>query len=197
MKYTANHTRNDGKASSLTVDLLDNPLNFIAEDHMREREICAIIDRLVVQEPPDKDDCGQVITFLSKQLPQHLADEEIDLFPMMLKRCEPEDEIHKIIDRLLHDHEHAFTDTPHIIMILEDEDVLRDGLSEEARAQMTAFATHARRHMIMENAIILPIARARLTKKDLKIMKQHMLERRGLDQPPELSQDQSASNGRP
>jgi hemerythrin-like domain-containing protein len=45
---------------------------------------------------------------------------------------------------------------------------------------MMDFAHHARRHLILENAVILPIARARLTEADLNAMKRHMLERRSL-----------------
>lgn len=180
MTYGTKRPRNDGKARDLTISLLDDPLNYIAEDHMREREICAIIDKLVMHAHPDDDDCGQVVSFLAGQLPQHLADEEIDLFPMMLDRCEPEDEIQKIIDKLLSDHGHARSDTHHIIAILNADGIMNAGFSEEARAQLTAFATHSRRHLIVENAIVLPIARARLVKKDLEIMKRNMMERRGL-----------------
>lgn len=45
---------------------------------------------------------------------------------------------------------------------------------------MAVFAHHARRHFTLENAAILPIARARLTAEDLRTMKMHMLERRSV-----------------
>lgn len=156
---------------------IDHPLDFIAEDHMREREVCALIDRLVAPGPIDPADRQRIIVFLRDQLPNHLADEEIDLFPMMLKRCEPEDEIGKVIDRLTSDHAHAHVDAPAIIALIQSE---TGALNTAACDKMAAFARQSRRHLVLENAIILPIARARLTQADLGVMQRHMMERRGL-----------------
>ncbi|NJN06311.1 MAG: hemerythrin domain-containing protein [Rhodobacteraceae bacterium] len=98
---------------------LDNPLDFIAEDHMREREVCAVIDRIVASASMEGAEFEQVLAFLEEELPQHLADEEIDLFPLMLKRCEAEDEIDTIIARLRSDHGRAHADAPAIIAIIK------------------------------------------------------------------------------
>lgn len=166
------------------VSHLDNPLDFIAEDHMREREVCAVIDRIVASASMQRAELDQVLTFLEVQLPQHLADEEIDLFPMMLKRCEPEDEIDKVIDKLQSDHGHAFADAPTIVAIIRGLGKISARPSRSDCAQMTDFAHHARRHLILENAVILPIARARLTESDLNTMKRHMLERRNVKPTP-------------
>ncbi|SNS87391.1 hemerythrin domain-containing protein [Antarctobacter heliothermus] len=159
-----------------------HPLDFIAEDHMREREVCALIDRLVVAAPVSDDDIGRMLSFLVEHLPHHLLDEEVDLFPLMLQRCDPEDEIDKVIDKLCLDHAHATADAPEIVAILRVFARHSAPLCERDRGQMAAFAHHSRRHLILENAIILPIARARLTQGDLATMKSHMLERRGLPQ---------------
>ena len=159
---------------------VDNPLDFIAEDHMREREVCAVIDRIVTTASMERSEIDQVLTFLEAQLPQHLADEEIDLFPLMLKRCEPEDEIDKVIDKLQSDHGHAIADAPAIVAIIRSFGKRSLKPSQADCEQMADFAHHARRHLILENAVILPIARARLTEADLTTMKRHMLERRSL-----------------
>lgn len=159
-----------------------NPLDFIAEDHMREREVCAVLERLVAGFPIDTDERQMVLSFLTLQLPQHLADEEIDLFPLMLERCDPEEDINSVIDKLESDHVHALADAPAIAALIEEMEPGDAPFPELARAQLTEFASHARRHLILENAIMLPIARVRLTKDDLKTMRDHMLERRGLDQ---------------
>jgi hemerythrin-like domain-containing protein len=47
---------------------------------------------------------------------------------------------------------------------------------------LTSFAGHVRRHLVAENAILLPIARARLTRADLARLSAHMRARRGLTQ---------------
>jgi hemerythrin-like domain-containing protein len=156
---------------------IGDPLDFIAEDHMREREVCALIDRLVALVPISPADRDRVLVFLQEQLPHHLEDEEIDLFPMMLERCEPEEEIDKVIDRLTSDHGHAQADAPAIVALIQTEAAELNG---DARARLADFARHSRRHLVLENAIILPIARARLTPDDLRIMKRHMQERRGI-----------------
>jgi len=159
---------------------LENPLDMIAEDHMREREVCALIDRLVIASPIKDAERRMMLAFLKVQLSQHLADEEIDLFPLMVKRCDPEEEIIKVITKLKSDHVHALADGPAIAALIEANDP-KAAFSETACAEMTAFANHSRRHLILENAIILPLARAYLTKKDLKTMRAHMQKRRGLD----------------
>ena len=164
---------------------LGNPLDFIVEDHMREREVCALFDKLVATLPVSKSERRMMLAFLNEQLPQHLADEEIDLFPLMLERCDPEDEIERVIDRLESDHEHAIADASVIAEILAENELDGGALSDLARAQMTDFARHARRHLILENAILLPIARVRLTRDDLETMRSHMIERRDLGRRPE------------
>lgn len=159
----------------------ENPLDFIAEDHMREREVCALIDKLVAAFSIKSAERQMILTFLTEQLPQHLADEEIDLFPLMLERCDPEEEIKELIEKLESDHGHALADAPAIAALIEAKKLGDAAFSETACAQMTDFASQARRHLILENAIILPIARARLTKGDLETISDHMRERRGLD----------------
>jgi hemerythrin-like domain-containing protein len=171
---------NSTTGNTASIDALENPLDFIAEDHMREREVCALIDKLVSAASLQDADIDQMLTFLEDHLPQHLADEEIDLFPMMLERCDPEDEIDKVIDKLHSDHGHALADAPAIIAMIQTIESAAPALSDDDCQQMAAFAHHARRHLILENAVILPIARARLTDGDLAAMKRHMLQRRGL-----------------
>ena len=160
---------------------MGSPLDFIAEDNMRERVICALLERMAASTFPDEEEHVQVLAFLSEELPLHLADEDMDLYPLMRARCEPEDEIDAVIDRLQSDRGHVLTDAPELVGLLQDEFVSETGLSDIARARMAHFVTHSRRHVIVENAIILPIARVRLTRSDLDIMRLHMLERRGLD----------------
>lgn len=171
------------KGETADASGLDNPIDFIAEDHMREREVCAVIDGIVASASMERAELDQVLTFLEAQLPQHLADEEIDLFPLMLKRCEPEDEIDKVIDKLRSDHGHAIADAPAIVAIIRGFGQRSLKPSQSDCEQMADFAHHARRHLILENAVILPIARARLTEADLTTMKRHMLERRSLKPP--------------
>ncbi len=180
-KRQLNAARGETASVRCLKDPLENPLDYIAEDHMREREVCALIDKMVATVQVEDGKREMMLTFLTEQLPQHLADEEIDLFPLMLKRCEPEAEIDKVIRKLESDHGHALADAPVIAALIAADENSALIFSDTACAQMTEFASHARRHLILENAIIMPIARSRLTKRDLEIMRLHMLERRGLE----------------
>lgn len=163
-----------------SAGLLSKPLEFIREDHLRERQICVLIDEIACGDIPDKDAIQTVLGFLKRELPLHLQDEEEDLFPLLLQRCEPDEEIGKVIDKLLGDHAHAGNDTPSIIGILEDLARKIRSPSKKEREAMLAYSAHSRRHLILENAVILPISRLRLTNEDLKTLTNQMCHRRNL-----------------
>lgn len=131
--------------------LLANPLDFIAEGHLRERTICAMLDRTAAGDDDDQA-LEQLRWFLDAELPLHLRDEEEDLFPLMRRRCEPADAIDAVIDRLRTEHRHAQIDTPQIVGIIDAAIVDASALSDANRAALSAFAAHARRHLIVENA---------------------------------------------
>ncbi len=167
--------------------LLRMPLDVIAETHLREREICARVDRLALADKADPEDLRHVLRFLREDLPLHMQDEEEDLFPLLRRRCDPEEEIEKVIERLLANHEQSLANTAELIATLQNAEASGRALDAAERAQLSTFAAHARRHLIVENAIILPIARGSLTPSDLTTLSLRMRKRRGLDQPAEES----------
>ncbi len=182
MEEDARELRRGNCLSPTDVVLLWNPLEFLLEDHMREREICAILDRIAAREDVTQSDISQVKHFLKDELPFHLADEEEDLFPAMRRCCDPEDEIGKAIDRLETDHRHETARTPEVISIVEAGPEALRNLSDSQCEILSDYAGHARRHLILENAIILPLARRRLKQSDLDAIRTGMLKRRHLDQ---------------
>ena len=145
--------------------LLGRPLDFMFEDHLRERAICAMLDRTATMEVPDPGEATHAAGFLSAELPVHLADEEEYLFPLLRRRCTPEDDIDRALDRLQADHPHADFDTPRVVELLRDA-ANGSEVTTAARGRLARFAAHARRHLIFENAIVLPFARSRLTPKE-------------------------------
>jgi hemerythrin-like domain-containing protein len=161
--------------------LLCKPLEYIHEDHLRERQICTLIDGIAQGGIPDTDAISAILSFLLYELPLHLRDEEEGLITFLRRRCEREDDIDSVIKKLNADHAHADKDTPVVVALLEE-------LANEARApdaheqeMLLAFAFQARRHLILENAIILPFARLRLTETDLETLYIRMCQRRGLE----------------
>ena len=159
---------------------LDEPLDFIHEDHLREREICALLDKIAEGVATPGMIVKEAIHFLTVPLPLHLKDEEKDLFPLLRRRCAPEDNIGKIITRLLRDHEHANDDTSQIVALLETLIDRPHRLAAAETSALTGFVSHARRHLILENAIILPFARLRLTEDDLETLSLRMCQRRNI-----------------
>lgn len=170
--------------------LLASPLDFISEDHLRERQICAVIDDLAMAETIDRQSALSVLRFLNEELNVHLRDEAEDLFPLLALRCTEEDAIDGAIGRIRADQIEAMRLLPRLRATLAS--CLDAGTppAAEDRAAMTRFAGHVRRHLVAENAILLPIARVRLTRADLRTLSKHMRSRRGL---PDLAETTDAS----
>ncbi|MBT7907313.1 MAG: hypothetical protein HN582_07465 [Marinovum sp.] len=165
----------------IDLSLLDSPLDFMAEDHLRTRKICALIDQVAASNGTDHTDVKEVMFFLRDEFPLQMQDKTIDLFPMMHSRCKVSDEIDSILDRLQFDHGEELETQPKLTAVLEN---LLAGQAEPRPkdwALLVSFAKHVRRHLIVENAILLPIARARLSASDLGQLRDTMQQRRQLN----------------
>jgi hemerythrin-like domain-containing protein len=162
--------------------LLGRPLDFISEAHLRERQICAVIDAMAMAAHLDRTSALSVLRFLNEELNAHLRDEAEDLFPLLAKRCTAEDCIENAINRIRIDQTAALRLLPEVRATLAGCLDAGSDLSVEGRAILTNFAGHVRRHLVAENAILLPIARARLTRADLARLSAQMRARRGLPQ---------------
>jgi hemerythrin-like domain-containing protein len=171
--------RGDGLSPTDTL-LLADPLDFLCADHMRERQVCSLIDRLALSEAFDHSAAKTVLRFVNEELNVHMRDEAEDLFPLLALRCLAEDGIGRAISRIRTDLDEATRLLPGIRAALAR--CLDDGtaLSSEDRQLLTRFSGHVRRHLAAENAILLPIARVRLTRRDLLKLSRQMRTRRGL-----------------
>ena len=160
--------------------LLASPLDFISEDHLRERQICAEIDGLASATAFDRRAGVTIMRFLNEELGVHFRDEAEDLFPVLAQRCTKEDSIESVLGRIRSDQQEALALLPKVRDALAGCLDTGSDLSDADRAVLTRFAGHMRRHLVAENAILLPIARARLTKSDLRMLSARMRWRRGL-----------------
>jgi iron-sulfur cluster repair protein YtfE (RIC family) len=161
-------------------DLLAKPLDFISEDHLRERQLCAVIDGLAAGACLHPQTAMTVLRFLNEELNVHLRDEVEDLFPLLARRCTEEDCIDSAISRVRADQIEAIRLLPTVRATLGACLDTGSDLAAEDRAALTRLAAHVRRHLVAENAILLPIARARLTRADLRMLSRQMRSRRGL-----------------
>lgn len=165
--------------------LLATPLEFISADHLRERVICAMIDRLAGATSLDRQAVLTVLRFLNEELNVHMRDEAEDLFPLLEKRCLPEDGIAPTISRIMANQKEATRLLPRVrAALVRCLDTACDLTARETRI-LVRFADHLRSHLVAEHAILLPIARARLTHRDLEALSHRMRTRRGLPPFPE------------
>ena len=175
-------TRGSGRGDCLSPcnpASFDNPLDFIAEEHLRERQICAQIEHIASDERPASFDVEHVLSFLDSEYGDHTRDETQELFPLLLERCEPEDDIGHVVERLNVDYAGAGKLVARVSRILRSCLTRTYDLSRTDRKVLLSFVAHARRHLIVENAIVLPLARARLSGEDLAAFRLHILRRRG------------------
>lgn len=171
--------RGDG-LSPTDTSLLATPLDFLSADHMRERQVCSVIDQLALSAAFSPSAAQKVLRFVNEELNVHMRDEAEDLFPLLARRCPAEDGIDRAISRIRCDLDEATRILPELRAALARCLDAGSGLTPEDRQVLTRFAGHVRRHLAAENAILLPIARARLTRHDLQKLSHQMRTRRGL-----------------
>jgi hemerythrin-like domain-containing protein len=172
--------RGDGLSPTRPA-FLANPIDFLSEYHMRERQVCSLIDGLALSVAFDPAAAKTVLRFVNEELNVHMRDEADDLFPLLARRCAAEDGIGSAIARIRTDLDEAKRLLPGLRAALARCLDTGSELSTEDRQVLTGFAGHVSRHLAAENAILLPIARARLTRRDLKKLSSHMRARRGLE----------------
>jgi hemerythrin-like domain-containing protein len=181
MKGLQSHQMRRGDGLSPTdAALLSSPLEFLCQDHLRERQVCSLLDSLATALTFDPSAARNVLGFVNEELSAHLQDDAEDLFPLLSRRCTAEDGIGHAIARICTDLEEASRLLPGLRAALARCLDTGSQLSTEDRQVLTRFAGHVRRHLAAENAILMPIARARLTRRDLQMLSSHMRSRRGL-----------------
>lgn len=184
----------------LPEDLVHEPLNWLFAEHYRHRQLCRLIERVGTATVVLQEETEEILTFLRHDMALHIIDEEEDLFPLLRRRCLPEDELGPLLGALSAEHRDDMEQMRVLTTLLER--ALTEGRPPghdlEARRLFTDFALHERRHIALENAIILPIARLRLTPRDLRALSSRMAARRGvvLDDPEDdLPADQALAAG--
>ena len=160
------------------------PLDFILSEHYRQRLLCEGLAKLTenMELAPVAALAAELKGFLDRDLRLHLEDEEQDLFPLLWQRAQPEDNVKDILDLLSEEHG---LDEDLVDFLLEDLAVLASGaqLANPIRflVNVREFAETQRRHLAWENALLLPVARRRLTQVDLAGLGRSMAARRGID----------------
>lgn len=171
----------DGGIEPISPDLMATPLDFFFAEHFRHRQLCALIDQLSTTIFFDPGPIAEVVDFLRFEAPTHIIDEEEDLFPLLRRRCLPEDEVEGVLGVLSAEHKADAILGRAVRDYLERclDTRAAPGASLDGRRDLAAFATQERRHLALENAVVLPIARQRLTPEDLAGLARRLAARRG------------------
>jgi len=147
-----------------------NPLDVLAQEHRRLHALCdaleGIADGLPLQFDPAL--CGMAAETLKHDLPLHHVVEDDGLFPILRKRVRPEDNFEAVLVQLTAEHSTDDGYSKDLIEVLES---MATGTAPEnpemVGYMLRSFFESYRRHMLVEDGLIFPLARARLTPEDL------------------------------
>ena len=153
------------------------PIEAMYEEHFNQRQLCADMEMLSAATRPRPELARRILVNLCRDLPAHFDDEENSLFPRLRVRALPEDELGKTLSRLAREHEIAQSA---FVLLIPALVCMADGAlpAPEDRDALYRLAAAERRHLIVENAILLPLARSRLTAEDKRALMAEMCARR-------------------
>lgn len=160
---------------------LDQPLEYLFVDHQRHRAACLALRGFADLRLAERVEADQMIAYLSADMPLHHEDEEADLYPALRRRAEPTDELGPVLARLIQDHRNGERMADSVVDALgarpAEDPVHIDVATVEL---MQAYAALEGRHLAIENAVVLSIARIRLKRSDLRAVSRGMKARRGV-----------------
>lgn len=150
----------------------DDPLDFILYEHLRHRVMCNALDALAEAEAFDADAVARLAEFIRADLSVHITDEEEVFFPILQERCRPEDEIDVVLQRMSREHAEDRQLSADVRIFLLTAATERRLLADipSASEAVKRFAHNQRRHMMLENAVLIPLARQRFTEEDFALL---------------------------
>ncbi len=171
----------DCLTSTPGVETFSEPLDALLAEHFRQRAMCDLLDRLAADPSASRaaDMARVILTYLREQLPLHILDEERDLFQMLRNRTLAFEAVEEVFAQLQREHAEdeglvrlVVAGLERLALGSQPEDI------EDFAGAAHAFAKAQRRHVAYENSSILPLARTRLTRKDLGRLSRRMSARR-------------------
>ena len=147
----------------------DFALDFILFEHAKHRQMCAALERLAEADTFGEGEIAERADFIRTDLAAHIADEEEALFPILQQRCDEEDHIAATLARLDREHEVDRDLSARVCLFLLE--AVATGRPPKtivgASEALRMFAYNQLLHMSLENAVLIPLARRRLSPTDL------------------------------
>lgn len=159
-----------------SVALINSPLDFLLAEHLRQRQAAKILS-LIADGLINRRTIATVIRFIEEDLAQHILDEETSFFPLLKGKCEKEDNIEALLDLLADEHREDEQQSGEVLGVLRSLAGGGDANAAEC-ALLREFADRLRRHIALENGVLLPLARSRLDPLSLDVIAQSMTSRR-------------------
>ncbi len=144
-------------------------LTSIQKEHRSERNLCDMLERIAdnLPEPLDADLARTGIFTLRRCLKRHVTLEEEYLYPVLTKRLCPGDLGENMLDHIRREHaadESLAHDTADQLELALERGRVEN--PEMLGYMLRGFFECRRRHIAWEDAIVLPLARLRLSAKD-------------------------------
>lgn len=158
-------------AEDIPAEHLATPLEFIFADNFRCRVLCNLLSVIGSGQDVGADVVSACRDFLLRDFLVHLADEKQALFPLLIERTSPDDGVLAAVQ-----HERpGFAVVNRLAGSLD-----RPGLGRGCRiGLLDTFVFEERRHIAVENVVLLPVARKRLRPSDLTWLTAVMRDHRG------------------
>ncbi|MFN3513400.1 MAG: hemerythrin domain-containing protein [Phenylobacterium sp.] len=161
--------------------LMNDPLDWFFAEHHRHRQFCRLVEQVAQAQAFDGETVTRVVEFLRHDLALHIIDEEEDLFPLLRRRAVAEDGVEHVLGRLSAEHK---TDGDLAATVRERLEACLErrtapSADPQTRQALLAFSAQELQHLALENAVVLPLARLRLSPRDLKGLGRRLAARRG------------------
>lgn len=158
-----------------------NPINIIEYEHLLQKKLCGFLEQIADGLPymVNPELCKYCLLVLQRELPIHIKDEELGLFPILEKRAKPSDNVSQILSCLAMEHA---TDESFASELEESLDLLSQK-QVVPNPNMTGYMLRCffecyKRHLTWEDVVVLPLARRLFNQDDLNFLSQIMLKNR-------------------
>jgi hemerythrin-like domain-containing protein len=164
----------------ISNSLLARPLDYLLAEHFSQRQLLSILTHLGEDSTDWQEAAKIAVDYLKTAMPLHYADEDAGLFPILEECCLPEDGLEALLTRLREEHIEGDRSAKQIVRDLRK--CLREGTQPHAHPKLpdriASFVKLERLHLALENAVLIPLARARLNARDLIHLSESMRLRR-------------------
>ena len=159
--------------------LIAEPLDYLETENYRVRALLSLLARIGTEPRAGARFAiaHLAISFILLDLARHVLDEDEGLFPLLRIRCEIADGLEKILEMVAKEPARDAAECVAIVNGLEAvciDRTIGDGL----RGVLKRFIESQRRVLALEDTIVLPLARRRLTDSDRSCLSRNMRDRR-------------------